>query len=213
LLIAKRSARAERTRALNQMRHLVYTAPDAIRARFEGLSGHQLIGQSAAMRPRPGHQVDYTTLIVLRELARRALALEAEIDRTDGLLEPIVSAHAPALLAMQGCGVYAAATLSVTAGDRPGRIRSEAAWAKLCGVAPIPAGSGKTNGRHRLNRGGNRQANAALHRIVLTRMSHHQPTKDYVARRRDAGANTLEIMRSLKRYVARQTYRRLPRSD
>jgi transposase len=105
-----------------------------------------------------------------------------------------------------------AATLAVTAGDHPERIRSEAAWAKRCGAAPIPAGSGKTNGRHRLNRGGNRQANSALHRIVLTRMSHHEPTKAYVERRRAEGANTLEIMRALKRYVARETYKHLPRT-
>jgi transposase len=211
LLIAKRSARAERTRALNQMRHLTYTAPDAIRARFVGLNPHRLIRDAAALRPRPGNQVSYVTLLTLRELGRRALALEAEIERADQLLAPMVEAHAPALLALPGCGVYAAATLSVTAGDRPERIRSEAAWAKMCGAAPIPAGSGKTNGRYRLNRGGNRQANAALHRIVLTRMSHHEPTRRYVARQRDAGANTLEIMRSLKRYVARETFKHLPR--
>lgn len=177
-----------------------------------GLNVHRLIHEAAAMRPRPGDTVSYVTQMTLRDLARRAQSLGAEIEHIDDLLVPIVEAHAPAMLALPGCGHIVAATLSVAAGDRPERIRSEAAWAKLCGAAPIPAGSGKTNGRHRLNRGGNRQANAALHRIVLTRMSHHEPTKDYVARRRDEGANTLEIMRALKRYVARETYKHLPRS-
>lgn len=213
LLIAKRSARAERVRVLNQMHHLVYVAPDRIRARFQDLNLHQLTVQGAALRPRAGDQVDYVTLIVLRELARRALGLEDDIARLDGLLEPIVTAHAPALLRLVGCGPYVAAVLSVTAGDRPERIRNEAAWAHMCGTAPIPAGSGKTDGRVRLNRGGNRQANSALHTIVLTRMSCHEPTKNYVQRRRDEGKGSLEIMRCLKRYVARETFKHLPRTD
>ena len=107
--------------------------------------------------------------------------------------------------------MFVAATLAVTAGDRPERIRTEAAWAHMCGTAPIPASSGKVF-RYRLNRGGNRQANSALHRMVLTRMSSHPPTKIYVARRRDEGRTTPEIMRSLKRYVARETFKHLPRS-
>jgi transposase len=147
----------------------------------------------------------------LRELGRRALDLEDEINRLDALLEPIVVDHAPGLLALPGCGVFVASTLSVAAGDNPGRIRSEAAWAHMCGVAPIPASSGKVF-RYRLNRGGNRQANSALHRMVLTRMGHDEATRRYVTRRRDEGRGTLEIMRSLKRYVARETFKHLPRS-
>ncbi|MGZ4681787.1 MAG: transposase, partial [Acidimicrobiales bacterium] len=119
----------------------------------------------------------------------------------------------PALLNLFGCGVFVTATLCIAAGDRPERIRSEAAWAHLCGTAPIPAGSGKTNGNVRLNRGGNRAANSALHRIVLTRMASHQPTRTYVDRRRTEGRSTPEIMRSLKRYVARETFKHLPRPD
>jgi transposase len=212
LLIAKRSARGERARTVNQMRQIVYVAPDAIRARFQGLSVVDLTRQAATMRPRPGHQVDYITLFTLRELGRRALDLHAAIGRLDALLEPIVTDHAPGLLGLHGCGVFVASILSVTAGDRPERIHSEAAWAHMCGVAPIPASSGKTNGRYRLNRGGNRQANSALHRIVLTRMRNHEPTQTYVKRRRDEGRTTPEIMRSLKRYVARETFKHLPRS-
>jgi transposase len=211
LLVERRSARGERTRTINQMRHLLYTGPDPLRARFSGLNPSQLTRQATQLRPRDTNQVTYITQLTVRELGRRAVALDEEVDRIDELLGPIVAAHAPGLLARPGCGLVVTATLAVAAGDRPERIRSEAAWAKLCGAAPIPAGSGKTNGRHRLNRGGNRQANAALHRIVLTRMSCHEPTRLYVARRRDDGDNTLEIMRSLKRYVARETYKYLPR--
>ena len=210
LLVAKRSARSERARALNQMRQLVFVAPDDIRARFQGLSVTELTSQAAAMRPRPGHQVDYVTLYTLRELGRRAVSLDDENARLDTLLEPIVADHAPGLLALYGCGTYVAAVLSVTAGDRPERIRSEAAWAHMCGTAPIPAASGKVF-RYRLNRGGNRQANSALHTIVLTRMGHHEPTRTYVDRRRVEGRSTNEIMRSLKRYVARETFHHLPR--
>jgi transposase len=212
LLVAKRSARAERVRALNQMRHLVYVAPDDIRARFQGLNVGQLSRTAAVMRPRPGNQVDFVTLFTLRELARRALGLDDEIGRLDELLEPVVTGHAADLLSLHGCGLFVAATLAVAAGDRPERIRTEAAWAHLCGTAPIPANSGKTTARYRLNRGGNRQANSALHRMVLTRMSCHEPTKIYVARRREEGRGNLEIMRSLKRYVARETFKHLPRA-
>lgn len=213
LLVAKRSARSERVRALNQMRQLVFVAPDDIRARFYGLNVHQLSRQAAAMRPRPGNRVDHITLLTLRELGRRVVGLDQEIGRLDDLLEPVVTVHAPDLLNVFGCGPFGAATLCVAAGDRPERIRSEAAWAHMCGVAPIPAGSGKTNGRVRLNRGGNRQANATLHRIVVVRMGHDEATRTYVSRRRDEGRDTAEIMRSLKRYVARETFKALPRSS
>jgi transposase len=109
-----------------------------------------------------------------------------------------------------GIGFDSAAEMLVTAGDDSGRIRSEAALAKLCGACPIPASSGKTNGRHRLNRGGNRQANAALHRVVIVRMRWHEPTRAYVARRTAEGLSKKDIIRCLKRYVAREVYRLLP---
>ncbi len=212
IMVAKRSASAQRVRTINQMRHLIFAAPDTIRGRFYGLNIYHLTRVAAAMRPRPADDVDYVTLYTLRELGRRARLLDGEIDRLDALLKPIVTAHAPALLNVFGCGLLNTATLCVAAGDHPERIRNEAAWANMCGVAPIAAGSGKTNGRVRLNRGGNRQANSALHRIVLVRMGHHEPTKTYVARRRAEGRNNLEIMRTLKRYVARETFKHLPRS-
>jgi transposase len=114
--------------------------------------------------------------------------------------------HAPSLLALHGVGPNTAAILLVAAGDQPERLRSEAAWAHLCGVAPIPASSGKTSNRYRLNPGGNRQANHALWRIVFTPMGSHQPTQPYVQRRLKEGLSKMEIIRCLKRYVAREVY-------
>ncbi|MGH3739089.1 MAG: transposase [Micromonosporaceae bacterium] len=213
LLVARRSARRQRTASLVQMRQLCFCAPEPIRARFAGLSPFQLVNQAAGLRPRARGAVDVdgVTLLTLRTLARRVLGLAGEVDWIDHELEPLVAGFAPELLEVFGAGVATAATLLVAAGDNPERLRSEAAWAHLCGVAPIPASSGKVV-RHRLNRGGDRQANAALHRIVLVRMVHHPATRAYVTRRRAEGRTNLEIMRCLKRYVARQVYRTLPRT-
>jgi len=143
-------------------------------------------------------------------LGRRVLALEAELDRIETLLGNLVVATAPGLLAVYGVGVDTAAVLLVTAGDNPQRVRSEAAWAHLCGVSPIEASSGKVV-RHRLNRGGNRQANSALWRIVMTRLAGDPRTRAYMERRTKEGLSKLEVIRILKRYVAREVYRYLPR--
>jgi transposase len=139
------------------------------------------------------------------------LALDAETDQLDKLLAPLVAATAPRLLAVFGVGTDTAAALLVTAGDNPERLRSEPAWAHLCGVAPIQASSGKVT-RWRLNRGGDRQANAALWRIVITRMSNEPRTRAYVTRRSEEGLTKGEIIRVLKRYVAREVYPLLPRN-
>jgi transposase len=213
LLVARRSARRQRTASLVQMRQLCFCAPEAIRGRFAGLTVFQLVNQVAAVRPRSRGpaDVDCITLLTLRTLAQRARGLADELDWVDDQLEPLVAGFAPQLLAVFGVGVATAATLLVAAGDNPERLRSEAAWAHLCGAAPIPASSGKVS-RHRLNRGGDRQANAALHRIVLVRMRYHPATRAYLARRRAEGRTNLEIMRCLKRYVAREVYRTLPRT-
>ncbi len=130
----------------------------------------------------------------------------------DGMLTELLAQTAPSLLALYGAGTDTAASLLVAAGDNPDRIGSEGSWSHLCGATPLPANSDKVTTRFRLNRGGDRQANAALHRIVLTRMSSHPQTRAYVARRRAEGLNTAEIMRCLKRYVARQTYKHLPQT-
>jgi transposase len=205
LLVAKRTARSERTQTINQARALVLTGPDDLRARFAGHAAATLVAGLAALRPRPGDVVGYTTRIALRELGRRAEFLDAQLERLDELIVPLVTARAPSLLALYGVGPDTAALLLAAAGDHPERLRSEAAWAHLCGTAPIPASSGKVT-RHRLNPGGDRQANHALWRIVITRMSSHPPTRTYVERRSKEGLSKKEIIRCLKRYVAREVY-------
>ena len=212
LLVAKRSARTQRIQTLNQLRHLVFCAPEPIRTRFKDRYKRGLITEAAAMRPRNGSDpVLFTTNVVIRGLARRIQGLNDETRIIDAMLRDLVTATAPSLLELYGVGTDAAASLLVTAGDNPDRLHSERSWAHLCGVAPVPASSGKTI-RYRLNRGGDRQANSALYRIVLTRMSSHPETRRYVARRRAEGLSSLEVIRCLKRYVARQVFKELPRA-
>jgi transposase len=205
LMVAKRTARAQRTQAINQARALIITGPDDIRIRFTSQTPAELVTELAALRPRPGSMVRYHTLLSLRELGRRAWFLDAQLERLDELIVPLVTVRAPGLLSLHGVGPDTAAALLIAAGDHPGRLRSEAAWAHLCATAPIPASSGKVT-RHRLNRGGDRQANHALWRIVITRMSSHPPTRAYVARRAKEGLSKPEIIRCLKRYAAREVY-------
>jgi transposase len=205
LMVAKRSARAGRTQTINQARALILTGPDDLRIRFCDHTPADLVAELASLRPRPGAVVGYPTRIALRELARRAQFLGGQLQRLDELIIPLVTARAPGLLALYGVGPDTAALLLVAAGDHPERLRSEAAWAHLCATAPIPASSGKT-ARHRLNPGGDRQANHALWRIVITRMSAHPPTRAYVARRSKEGLSKKEIIRCLKRYIAREVY-------
>ena len=204
LMVARRSARAERTRAINQARALLVTGPEDLRARFARHTAARLVAGLAALRPRPGD----ATRIALRELGRRARFLDDQIGHLDDLIVPLVTGRAPGLLALHGVGPDTAALLLTAAGDHPQRLRSEAAWAHLCGAAPIPASSGKVT-RYRLNPGGDRQANHALWRIVISRMSSHPATRAYVARRSKEGLSKKEIIRCLKRYVAREVYRHL----
>jgi transposase len=205
LMVAKRSAGGERTRAINQARALVLTGPDDLRERFARHTVAALVAELASLRPRPGDVTGYATRIALRELGRRAQFLDSQLGRLDELIIPLVTARAPGLLARYGIGPHTAALLLIAAGDHPGRLQSEAAWAHLCGAAPIPASSGKTV-RHRLNPGGDRQANHALWRIVFTRLGSHPPTRAYVDRRTKEGLSKKEIIRCLKRYVAREVY-------
>jgi transposase len=211
LVVAKRSARSTRITSLNQIRHLGFTGPDELRERLRGVSRDQLGAVAAALRPRAGADPVVTaTKTAMRILGRRVLALDAERAAIDRLLAPLVAVTAPSLLNVHGVGVDTAATLLVAAGDNPGRLRSEAAWAHLCGVAPVPASSGKVT-RWRLNRGGDRQANGARWVIVITRMSSDPRTRAYVERRLAEGLSKPEVIRVLKRYVAREVYRHLPR--
>jgi transposase len=205
LMVAKRTARSERIQTINQARSLIVTGPDDLRARFAGHSADGLVAELASLRPRPGSMIRYHTLLSLRELGRRVAFLDGQLQRLDALIVPLVTARAPGLLALYGVGHDTAAKLLIAAGDHPERLRSEAAWAHLCATAPIPASSGKVT-RHRLNPGGDRQANHALYRIVITRMSSHPPTRAYVERRSEEGLSKKEIIRCLKRYVAREVY-------
>ena len=157
LMVAQRGARADRIQAINQARSLIVTGPDDLRARFTGHTVAGLVAELASLRPRPGSTVGYATRIALRELGRRAQFPGTQLKRPGELIVPLVTARAPGLLDLYGIGPHTAALLLIAAGDHPGRLRSEAAWAHLCAAAPIPASSGKTI-RHRHGPGGNRQA-------------------------------------------------------
>jgi transposase len=208
LRLVRRSATRDRTGAVNQMRALVVTAPDDIREAFRGVTIHQLVTRAARLRPADPTTVEGATKFSLRELARRVQALDTEIERVNAILGPLVATTAPGLIARHGIGTDTAATLLVTAGDNPDRLRSEASFAHLCGSAPIDASSGLIK-RKRLNPRGDRRANEALWRIVLVRMSTDPRTRAYVARRTLEGKSKREIMRCLKRYVAREIFRDL----
>lgn len=211
LTVVKRSTRSTRTKTLNQLRHLGFCAPEPLRQRFAGLSATGLAVEAAGLRPRAhADPVVFATKTAMRTLGRRVAVLDHEKAELDELLAELVAKTAPELLALYGVGVDTAAALLVAVGDNPQRLRSEAAWAHLCGVAPLQASSGKVV-RRRLNRGGDRQANAALWRIAMVRMSSDPRTRAYVARRVEEGRSKAEIMRMLKRYIAREVYRHLPR--
>jgi len=212
LVVAKRSSRSTKIQTLNQIRHLGFTAPEELRSRLQGISRQHLGAEAAALRPRAGGDpVVFATKTALSLLGHRVLVLDAERERLNLLLGELVKDTAPQLLEIHGVGVDTAATLLVTAGDNPGRIRSEAAWAHLCGVAPIQASSGKVT-RVRLDRGGDRQANSALWGVVITRLRSDPRTQTYMERRLKEGRSKPEIIRVLKRYVAREVYHRLPRT-
>jgi len=206
LRLARHSAVKARTQAANQLHALVVTAPDRLRARLRALSLVQLVAAAAAFRPgrRLGTPLAATKL-ALKSIALRHRQLSAEIQALDGHLDRLVAEVAPALVALKGVGTETAATLLVAAGDNPARLRSEAAFAHLCGVAPIPASSGRTT-RHRLNRGGDRDANRALYLVATGRMAWDLRTRAYVARRTAEGLSKPEIIRCLKRYLIRELY-------
>jgi Transposase IS116/IS110/IS902 family len=203
LMVARRSAAGERTRTTGQARALVLTGPGDLRARFGRHTPAALITGPASLRPRSGDVAGYAVRVALRELGRRAQFLDGQPGRLDELIVPLVTARAPGLLALYGLGPRTAALLLIAAGDHPGRLRSEAAWAHLCGAAPIPASSGKVT-RHRHGPGGDRQGRAgAVWRIVFTRLGSDAATRAYAGRRTAEGKSKAEIIRCLKRYVAR----------
>lgn len=208
LRMVRKSATRDRTGAINQMRALIVTAPDDLRNAFRGVSIKRLVVGAARLRPTDATTAAGATKFALRELARRVQALDAEIKRIDNVLGPLVATTAPSLVARRGIGTDTAATLLIAAGDNPERLHSEASFAHLCGSAPIDASSGLIT-RKRLNPRGNRSANEALWRIVLVRMATDPRTRRYVERRSIEGKSKREIIRCLKRYVAREVFKDL----
>lgn len=212
LKVARRSAKKSRTQAANQLHALVETAPQQLHARLRDLSLTELV--DAAYRFRPGDRPDSpeaTTRFAMRELARRYRELTDEIDALDNQLDRIVVDTAPELVAQHGIGTQNAAQLLITAGDNPDRLDDEGSFAHLCGVAPLDASSGKHE-HHRVNTGGDRLANSALYMIAICRLRTEQRTKDYFNKRTQEGKTKREIIRCLKRYIAREVFHILKRS-
>jgi transposase len=206
--IARDTAVKARTQARITLKCIVVNAPDELREQLSHLTDKKLIDRCAAFRPGTIESTAASAKHTMRALARRWLSLAAEMAEHDRLLEQLTTAIAPTLCDGFGIRADTAAEMLIVFGDNPERIRSEAAFAKLCGVAPIPASSGNTT-RHRLSYGGHRQANSALYRVAIVRMRFHQPTIDYVARRSQQGRSKREIIRCLKRFLAREIYRRV----
>ncbi|WP_184840554.1 IS110 family transposase [Allocatelliglobosispora scoriae] len=203
--VAKDVAVKARTSAMITLKAVIVTAAPELREQLQPLSKMALINRCAALRPGSITTVAAATKHTLRSIARRWQQLNDEIKTHEKLLTELTTQLVPQLVAAFGVGADTAAELLIVAGDNIDRVRSEAAWARLCGVAPIPASSGLTT-RHRLNRGGHRQANAALYRSVIVRMQHHQPTRAYVTRRTSEGKTKAEIIRCLKRLLAREIW-------
>jgi transposase len=213
LKVARDTAVKSRTQAMVTLKTIIVNAPAALRESLDGLTGKMtLIRHLAALRPGAMTSPTASAKATLRALARRWLMLDAEIKSHDADLDALTTACAPTLKEAHGMSTGTAAEMLILVGDNPERIRSEAAFAKLCGACPIPASSGKTS-RHRLNRGGHRQANAALYRVVIIRMRSHPPTLDYVRRRTAEGKGKMEIIRCLKRFVAREIFGYLCRAS
>jgi transposase len=207
LRIARRSAVKARAQAVSQIKTMLITAPEGLSSELCGLSTARLLEKASRLRPgaNPSDVVE-ATKFALRSVARRYQRLSEEICELEEQLERLVAETAPELVAVEGVGTDTAASLLIAAGDNPERLESEAAFAHLCGAAPIPASSGKTV-RHRLNRHGNRDANRALYVIALCRMNRDERTRRYVAKRTAEGKSKKEVIRCLKRYIAREVYR------
>ena len=207
----RRSAIKARTAATNQITAMLVTTPEAIRAKYRALKGQPLITALSKCRTAIADPVNGAVLTALKTLAQRHQFLTTQADELTVLIDGLVTTANPGLRAAYGVGPDTAAQLLITAGANPDRLRSEASFAALCGVCPVPASSGKTT-RHRLSRGGDRHANYALYRIALVRMSHDPATKQYVARQVAAGRTKTEILRMLKRAIAREIHRLLTRT-
>jgi len=221
LRVTRASAVKARTQAFNTLWGVMIGAPSPLRDELVVLTKRTLVKRCLRLRPETQDllvlSADSDRLLMagvktaLRNLARRWRDLDEEIKALNQQIEALVRSTAPELVQLHGVGVELAGQFLVTAGDNTNRIHSEAAFAKLCGVAPQPASSGRTTGRHRLCRGGDRAANSALYIVAIVRIRHHQPTRDYLQRRTAEGLSKREIIRCLKRYIAREIYNNLPR--
>jgi transposase len=221
LRVTRASAVKARTQAFNTLWGVMIGAPSPLRDELVVLTKKTLVNRCLRLRPEsdnlhsltadPDRMLMAGTKIALRDLAHRWQQLDQEIKTLNTNIEALVHTAAPELLQLHGVGTEIAGQFLVTAGDNAERIHSEAAFAKLCGVAPQPASSGRTSGRHRLSRSGDRAANSALYIVTIVRMRRHQPTRDYVERRTAEGLSKREIIRCLKRYIAREIYANLPR--
>jgi transposase len=207
LKVCRKTAVAARRVALQMIQTTIVSAPDELREPLRKLTRMQLIRTLAAWRPDLSDYRNVTSAyrIALKSLARRFLELHDEIADLDAMIAALVDELAPELVAQNSIGYESAAQLLLTAGDNPERLKSEAGFAALCGVSPVPASSGKVT-RHRLNRGGDRSANSALHIIAIGRLRTDARTKDYVKKRIAEGHSKLEAIRCLKRYIAREVF-------
>lgn len=203
--IAKDTATKARTQAIVTLKTILVNAPAELREALESLNDRELLEACRALRYENMDGPQDAARYTLRALADRHRSLDFEARRHERVLDTLTDRAAPRLTSQFGIAADCAAEMLIVVGDNPERIRSEAALAKLCGACPIPASSGKTT-RHRLNRGGHRQANAALHRILVVRMRFHQPTITYVERRTREGRTMKEILRCLKRHLIREIY-------
>lgn len=212
LEVVYHAATKDRTRAINQFKALLVSAPAGLRERLDTDTFRRQLELARRFNDSHPDPVEREIRFALKELARRIGFLDEQTGRLDERINLLTAEANPALVGLSGVGPHVAAQLLATAGDNPKRLRSEAAFAKLCGACPIPASSGKTS-RHRLNRGGDRRANQALFTIVLVRMRHDPRTRAYVARRTAEGKTRKEIMRCLKRFVAREVFHALTNPD
>lgn len=208
LEVVHHGAMKDRTRAINQFKSLLVSAPQHVREGLRPLKFPDQLARARRFNQGRGDVVERATRDALKELARRIAFLDEHTTRLEARITQLAVQASPALLGLCGVGPHVAAQLLAAAGDNPHRLRSEAAFAKLCGACPIPASSGKTT-RHRLNRGGDRRANNALHTIVVVRMRHDPRTRAYVARRTQQGKTRKDIIRCLKRFVAREVFQAL----
>lgn len=201
------TAVAARRTALQMIRAIIISAPEELRDQLRGMTRMRLIRRLVATRPDSTdcRSPTRSAKIALKRLAKRYVDLDDEVDELDDMIEALLEEAAPPLIQCKCVGAQSATQLMVTVGDNPERLRSEAAFAMLCGVAPVPVSSGMTY-RHRLNRGGDRQANSAIHIIAIGRLRTDERTQDYVARKMAEGHTKMEAIRCLKRYIAREMY-------